>query len=340
MVRRAAWVVVVSMAFAAPVMAQRGGGAGGERPPGGPGGPGGGRQAPGIKAMADRLSSSADMDEAQQAQLAEIVATYEQKAEQVGGGNFRELADKMREAREAGDMESAGEYRRQMRDAARAQAELRLEFLDAVEPILREDQLEAIDRMRGRIDEMAAGPGGRGMLLDLKESLNLSADQATQFDALASKYQAQMMQDRGRGNFAQIMQDFTGELEGILSEEQKAQLAEFRGRAQGGRTIDVRRLFEIAKRLDLDTDQKKEMRGIEEDAKRALAELRRDRDARNALSEATQKEIRAILTAEQQKQFDALIAGGGRPGRGAPGEDDERPRRRARGQDADAPDKP
>jgi Spy/CpxP family protein refolding chaperone len=272
-----------------------------------------------------------------------------------GGEGMRELFEQMREAREAGDEERMQELRAQFRERRGAGGQLMDQFFDDVEGILREDQVPKLQELRSRFAERMRGRGDpMAQLRDLRERLKLDEEQQTQFDDLLAELREQGGQRRQRmqdmrplmrelreaqeaGDEARVeelraqleelrpqrgawLDDFLTKLESILKEDQKAILAEFRQeRGQRGERrgeLDVRAIMAAAQRLDLDRDQRAELRGIMQEAMRAERELgRRDREGRAVLAAQTKKEVLAILDAEQGEQFERLLSQQGRRGR-------------------------
>lgn len=230
---------------------------------------------PRFEAMAERLAEELGLDEAQKAQYTLLVQKYTQLAEEerTRAGNFEDVIQQMREAREAGDDAKIQELRQKMQEMRRGGEELRVKFLDEVEPMLRPDQVEKLSQARERMaNPQRGGPGGPGgpmmMMNRLKEDLKLDEAQAAKFDELAAAMREQaggnreqvrdlmrqLREAREAGDTEKVqqlreqiaevggdprvrMEQFFNDLESILREDQKATLAEHRERMQnfGGR---------------------------------------------------------------------------------------------------------
>ncbi|MGE0479035.1 MAG: Spy/CpxP family protein refolding chaperone [Phycisphaerae bacterium] len=217
--------------------------------------------------MARRLTTELSLDEQQQAQLSQMMASW---AEQAPMAQMRELGGQIREAREAGDDARAQELIQQMQALRAAGAQHREQFMDQLETILREDQVAKLSEVRERMQQdFRGGPGGFGggmrggpqMFIErAKEQLNLDDAQAAHLDELvaAARNRAggpgadgpgalwrqmreareagdedrvnelrQQMRADGEARAAAFEQVLT-ELEKTLRPEQKAALADFR----------------------------------------------------------------------------------------------------------------
>ncbi|MBL8880538.1 MAG: Spy/CpxP family protein refolding chaperone [Phycisphaerales bacterium] len=238
---------------------------------GGPGGPGGG----GPEAMARRVASELELDDAQQAKFDEIVAKYRPQPDADGVDpreKMRGVFEQMREAREAGDDAKVEELRGQMREF-REQGRTRMEQMFAeVDTILRDDQRTKLAEMRERFQQRR-GPMDMAERADeLRRQLNLDDSQRATFDRLAEdlrvKFEAdnnpeawrQRMNEyrsaRESGDDARVKEmeaefeqrrasheaaanEFYTQLEPILNDDQKQALAQFRERNnRGGRDAE------------------------------------------------------------------------------------------------------
>jgi Spy/CpxP family protein refolding chaperone len=297
----------------------------------------------GMMMMTDRLAEMLELDETQQAQFDDIAARYRERFEErrQQGEDMRALFEEMREAREAGDDARVDEIREKLREARRGGDELRTEFLDEVEKILREDQIERLNQFRERMARgFGRGEGGPmfGMADRLREELKLSEEQSRKFDELLESLREKMrgLRDQPGGDrrdaFGRLMEEFYSELEPILDAEQVKVLAEYRDRArQAGRGDELRELFRAVRRLDLTEDQTARLRAIEQEARRSQREMnRRDREAVAELTGHVKDQVLELLTPEQADQLEKLLSERDRPERGA---DRQRPRDRRRAPD-------
>lgn len=293
--------------------------------------------------MAERLAELLELDKAQQAQFDEIVARYRERwdEQRTQAEDMRSLFEEMRAAREAGDDARVEELRGRLREARRGGEELRTQFLDEVEKILREDQIERLNQFRERTARgFGRGEGGPmlGMAERLREELHLNDEQSRRFDELLESLREKMRglrdqpgEDR-RDAFGRIMEEFYSELEPILDAEQVKVLANYRERArQAGRGDELRELFRAARRLDLTEDQTAKLREIEQEARRSQREMnRRDREAVAELAGHVKQQVLALLTPQQAEELEKLLAERSRPQRPA---ERERPRERRRAAD-------
>ena len=108
--------------------------------------------------------------------------------------------EELRRAREAGDDERVEQIREELKAGGGGG---RLEqFLDQVEPILRDDQRQELARIREEMTQRREEPNrpSRDPLAQLKQlrgELELSEEQATQYDAAYGELETQVNQSRG-----------------------------------------------------------------------------------------------------------------------------------------------
>lgn len=136
-------------------------------------------------ALIDRLRTELDLDEEQLVEFDRLAAEYRKSAR----GNAqpderRELVEEMHRANRAGDRERVEEIRGKLAELSGpnpADA-----FFDQVEGILRDDQKEKLAKIRERATSRR-GPNQQrplAQLKSLKAELNLSPEQAKQYDQL------------------------------------------------------------------------------------------------------------------------------------------------------------
>jgi len=340
----------------------RGGGMG----RGGPGGPGG----PGrfnFEDMARGLGEELNLTPQQQQTYDALVAKYKaQEGQQPSGEDQREVMRQMREAQQAGDDAKVQELRDQMRARGQARMQAMQQFVAEVEPMLDADQKATLQEVRQRFQNMGRGRGNPMQVLDqLPEQLGLTPEQKTQFDTLAAEQRDRMAkaresmrelgplwqelrQARENGDEqraaelqAQIdakrpqppnFDEFFAKLEPILTDAQKAKLAEVRQQFQGGpggrnargaaTELDVRTLLRVARQLELNDQQKEQLRTIGRDGQRD-ERAAADATARAASVQQTKARISEILDAKQKADFERQLSQNGRQGRqrgGARGE--------------------
>ena len=152
----------------------------------------------------ERIRQALDLDEGQQAEFDRIADEFRQKQ---GGGaaasldRRRELLEEMRQAREAGDDKRVAEIREQLRASRGSRPE---EFLDQIEPILREDQLEKLAQIREQMASRRDGDrAGRtrdplARLKDVRAELDLTEEQADRYDQAYAELVAQVEKSRGQ----------------------------------------------------------------------------------------------------------------------------------------------
>ncbi len=293
----------------------------------------------GLVMMAERLAEVLDLDETQRGQLDEIVARYRERwdEQRTRGGEMRALLEEMRAAREAGDQARIEELRNRLSEARRGGEELRTQFFDEVEMILREDQVERLHQFRERMGGFGRGEGGPMLWMAerLREELRLDETQSRRFDELLESLREKMTglrdqpREERREAFGRLMEEFYSQLEPILNAEQVKVLADYRERTrQAGRGDELRELFRAVRRLDLTEEQAARLREIEQEARRSQREIDRgDREAMAELTGHVKEQVLALLTPGQAAELEKLLAERNRPPRDA---DLERPRERRR----------
>jgi DNA repair exonuclease SbcCD ATPase subunit len=202
---------------------------------------------------------------------------------------------------------------------------------------LLEDARESMqEQRRGRFEEI------RPLIEELREAQREGDEERVQ--ELREKFREM----RGGGGDNAALEDLYAQLEKILRDDQREILAQFREQQQqrgrrggrGGDQNDVRGLLRVAKRLDLNDEQKDELRQVEQESMRALREVRRDREAQADLAKQVKKEITAILNSEQAERFERLLqrgSRGDRSGRERSGRGRDRQPRRQRQRGGDEP---
>lgn len=225
--------------------------------------------------LAQQMADELQLDEKQREQLVAIAQEHEQyfrsrMAERQGA---RELVEQLRAARDSGDEKRVDELREQLRrrNEAGARENVMQAFLDDVEPILRDDQMEAFAAVRERLERGPAfdpAQRSRRMFARLKEQLELDDDQAQRFDQLVEQMAPQpreqrpspdeirslvdaLREARAAGDDAKadeleaqlralrpdpraLLEPFFKALEPILRPDQKRTLAEFQAEWNGG----------------------------------------------------------------------------------------------------------
>ena len=318
-----------------------------------------GEQGLGQMSLADvaaRLANRLELTDQQRTQYDGIVDKYTNawaEAQNVAAQR-RELARQAREARQSGDEKHADELRAQMDKLGAGPAQLLGQFADAVEPILNPQQVAKLDEFRQqaqqRLGQAARAAGMMELVQRLPAELKLDADQKAEFDALVAEQrqrieevqplmrelrqarqsgdqarvadlEKQIAEKRGAGDGERV---FYQKLEGILSAEQKAKLAELRAKAAGTQAAaaNVRTLFQTARKLDLSPEQKNRLREIMRGVTGSVPEGAANADARADLAQRVKQQIVEMLDAKQAAEFEKLLqaeqrpSGGNRPGAG------------------------
>lgn len=305
----------------------------------GMGGPRGGEW---MQRMFERTAEDLDLDEAQRQEFDRLAQPHLDRMREMG-----ERWAEVREAQDAGDEARARQLREQLQRGANPADALNeilgsLEPMLRPEQI---DKADAIrDRMQGDSDNRDRM---RRISRELPELLALDETQKQHFDELIARSREemgnrmssmgplfeQMREAREAGDTARLRElerqmesqrpdmnaryaEFFAQLEPILRDDQKALLADFRDEiglasdgapADKGGATDVRTILQMAKRLSLDAQQRRELKEIEEDAMRAWREVGRDKEARADLARQVREEISKMLDESQQTRFAQLL---------------------------------
>lgn len=301
----------------------------------------------------ERMTSELNLDETQRAEVDRVAAPYRER--------MRQRVDKMRQMREAyesGDTELADQLRTEIREQGGPQDGMP-QFIEEIRPLLRPDQVDRLDQMQTRMRErFAQGQQLRRAVEEIPDRLNLDEDQRAQFDeqvqsgreAMRSRWEemrrlsdeAQAAVEAGemekaadlrtqieaaRSSAEPSMDDLFKAVEGILREDQKPALAEFRkelaemgtmdgppgGEARGRDSANVRNLFRAVRRLQLSDEQEKKIKELEQETMRRTRELRaRDADERQELFDQAKREVVQVLEPDQAKELESALSRGRR----------------------------
>lgn len=337
---RATWIVIGMMTLATgSALAQPGPGAGprGFGPPGGPQG------------MLDRLAERLELRPEQREAFDEIAAGYLAEWESMAGRGeeMRALAQEMRAAREAGDEARVAEVRAQMRDLGGGRREMMQSFLADVETILDPAQVDTLHQLRAERERRRGRMrGGNVMRVArmLPDRLGLSEEQRAAYDEVVERmlptreemmeHWAQMRpligeirEARRNGDDARVaeleqelqalrpdlpeLETFLAEIQPLLTDAQREQLAELRSRMDGGREPErmptVEEIGRAVRRLDLTDAQEDQIKEIMRDVQGAERYTRRDREAQQELARSFQQKVMGVLDAEQQAALAQML---------------------------------
>lgn len=324
-----------------------------------------------LQRQTERVVETLGLDDQQRAQFDDIVAEHTQRMEEQ-----RQIWREIREATQAGDKERVADLRVELREFGGGRTNPINRILDELEPILREDQMGAFKELRGRTGRGGERRGG-DRIEGLIERLELSEDQQRDFEQIRSENSVaqrsrwesirplmdemrearesgdeqrldeiraqfeEMRSGNRRGGGNEVLLDALRE---ILDDDQRRILDEYReqnsrrgGRDDRQRALDVRAVIQAAKRLDLDSVQKDDLRDIEQVAGREQRAVRRDREASAELTARVRRDIMDMLDTDQKREFERALERNNRRGgdrrsrrdrdRGDRRDRDERPQR-------------
>lgn len=317
-----------------------------------------GRQGMDLDRMADRLANTLELDENQRGQFDAIVDEYREAFDQMRAQReeHRELAMAYREARRSGDDERAEELRAQMAEFGGGRRELMESFVAEIEPILDETQIERFreiqSRMRERGERSRQRHEMRRMIEELPDQLGMTEEQRAEYNAMLESHREERrahreqmrplieeMREARRNGDAERVEEIRAELEAnrpqrrgpeaiieqvmtILTPEQQAQFREIRsnmaGQGRRGPKTDLRTVLSAAQRLDLRPEQRKQMREVLREARRARGKGRMSRQQDAELAETIKGQLMEILDADQKVAFEENLerAERSRPGKG------------------------
>lgn len=295
-----------------------------------------GNRGPSLRQMVERMNETLNFDEQQMEQIDKLL-----EAESEQSQDRRAQFEEMRKAMDEGDDERAAELREQFR-AQREDRNARMqEFLDEIEPILHEDQVEAFGEVRERVTQRDQDRRRRGgqmrMYRELPDVLEMTDEQREEYRELMDERRAMMRErmqetrnseqepgERGEGrperrrpDFESMQAGFFEDLEEILTKDQIAALADYRAemdvasRGERGRenADDLRALVQASRRIpDLTSEQKESIREITSEAMRESRQLKsKDKEEKAQLAAATKSEIVKLLDDEQAEAFERNI---------------------------------
>ena len=296
----------------------------------------------------DRVARDLELDEEQKRQFDEIRAAHRERMEP-----FRERREAIRQARDEGNDELADQLRSELRESMRGSGgprESMQQALDELDPILTEEQRGRLSEMRERQRERRERRRqDRNMMENLPDQLQMDESQRSQYAALMDASRKQMRErfsnmrplfeqmrearesndearyeelrtqlDNMRPDRQAMRDNLLGQVESILRDDQKQQLADLRQNLQTSDAQpdeklpgDLRTTLRAATRLRLNTEQKAELRKINADARKAWRDARRtdrenrsrDREAEAALTAQVKTQILGILDEEQTEKY-------------------------------------
>jgi|GEM_PF-3723746 len=296
---------------------------------------GGRDRGPAINRVVDRLAEQLDFDDEQLRLVKEVAAAYEEREQQE-----RQQRREDREAGRVGESRSEGDRESGRRRGGRGGENIQ-SFMDEIEPILHEDQLEALQQIRERMSQRRGADGRdamRRMTRELPDAVEMTDEQREGFQELLDE-QRELMRERrqqrrarnetgdaepgetgdverdrrrGRPDPAAMIDEFFEQTAELLNEEQLVLLADYRVQMESRmrerespQSDDLQTILSAVKRVkDLEDEQKQALRDIERDAMRSSRKLERtDKDGKAILAAEAKKQIEKLLNAEQTEEF-------------------------------------
>lgn len=243
------------------------------------------------KVVVDRLTRTLSLTAQQQAKLTDMA-----QAHRVKTAEHRQLIQELFKAAGAKQSERVKELQKKVTQAAGSMKSLQDAMYDQLAPILTPEQAERLKQLRNPPSSTTRTNSRRERidattLKQIRIDLELNTKQKQQFDVIAGS--------QSTGN------TFT-RLDAILNDQQKKILSAYRERYASVqiRSAEIRNIWRVAERLDLDTKQQREVKGIRKSARKQLILLRSGSDKVSAdFAETLKNEIIAILKPAQVELF-------------------------------------
>lgn len=295
----------------------------------------------GINGLLARANQGLDLDEEQKTKVKAVADEFRERYvnEKTRSKNTLDTMDKLKEARESGDKERVKELRGQLKRLRGNN--LSGEFFEAIRPIMREDQLDKLDRMQHPV-KPAAQPtqNPTTKLLRIRDELGLSPQQNKMYNKAISRFRkptkktaepdaeilslvAELQEAVASGNEDRIaeirervreksqssskIEALYAELATFLDDDQMERVEMVRESMQTHDSRDARAILRAVRRLRLDREQREKLREVDTYAREKLRSARRDEAAREELNETVNERVRAFLTELQIKQLDEIL---------------------------------
>ncbi|MBK8913410.1 MAG: Spy/CpxP family protein refolding chaperone [Phycisphaerales bacterium] len=314
---------------------------------GGPGGPMGGRF-PWMGIMADRVAFELELDADQQAQFDDMRSRLREEMRGRMEG-MRERWQEVRAMEDAGDEEGARKLRDELRGSMRGGPMEGVErMFDELAPVLRPEQAERMEDIRDRFEtERERWERSEQVVRGLPDELEMNEEQRDQFrtmvrermrsgweerrpqmDSLMEEIRAAQesgdreqlgllyaRMDEARPNPERGAADMLADLEPLLTDTQRAKLAEIRDAAFGDPVadaarpgaLDVRTILRAARRARLNSEQRDALRSMEREAVRDWRAARGDAAAQDRVAGTVKEQISRLLDADQRAAFEGQL---------------------------------
>lgn len=197
------------------------------------------------------------------------------------------------------------------------------------------DKLHLDPNQQTRFDELAAelrkhGEQQKEKFAEVRPLLEQIKEAQQKGDLARAEELRKQMQAAFGGDRAATYEKFLNDVAAILRDDQKPLLEPYRQRLDtmtrdrvvernartAGDTGNVRSVLQAARKVRLTDEQKQPFKEIEQNAMKGARELRsNDRAGHVALAEKTKNDIKALLTEEQNKQFETALSRAGRGGK-------------------------
>jgi|GEM_PF-5911945 len=300
-----------------------------------------------ITSLLQRARFELNLDEEQDKKIHKIANQLRKKLQNNNKRPKEILAamDELKQAREQGDQEKVKEIRATLRDLRGR--DVVNQFYDSIKPVLNEQQLAKLEEIRkpqraqavqyaqlspkARLRRLAGqlqltpeqqpkyaellkqyDPTGKPKNVLDAETLDLIAEMQT---AVKNKDNDRLMElkdrlvDLNQRKQAEPFTAFLDAVAGILTEKQLETLDRVRGQIENPNKADARAILRAARRLDLDRDQKTELRNIEKFTREQMKANRGDHKKLAELDRDVLGQVKAMLNPEQTEKLDRLLAG-------------------------------
>jgi Spy/CpxP family protein refolding chaperone len=256
---------------------------------------------------------------------------------------YRQTIQTYREARMSGDDATAEAMMERLKTLKPVGAHVLRGFYNELNDVLTPEQQERVEAFRLETRDPTLGRELRMRMLieKLPEHLDLTAEQREQYRALqaelrgtGARYRAQLNELRplleemraakAAGNMERFEElrleynklrpqpltrtQFFDRVETLLTPEQLTRFYTLRGPlVPPGERLDVRRVLQAAQMLELNPEQRDQLREIRREAMRARSRERLDAEQQDALAREIRDRIRAFLEPGQRAEFESLL---------------------------------
>jgi len=262
----------------------------------------------------ERILKELNLSEDQQKQVQQIMSTQRQAQKNWRNENqaaLKDLQKQLQDAKDSGDKDKIKAANQGIEKIEQSRKALHENVIKQLKDVLTPDQLEKARKFmqEGREQDGEVHPGMR--VLDRLKGLDLTEDQKTQARAIfdAARKKADALTDPTEKQL--IMKVAREKIEtDVLTDAQRLHVR---------RLESANAFLEVVRKLNLSDDQKKQIRGIIDDAKTQADKAQTDREKKAIHLQAFKRVHDTVLTQPQREQLKEMQKNA-RDGRGRAGD--------------------